>query len=262
MAFVLRLAPLRLPASCHSEIVVEQPPRVLAIPFRDDVLDPSDNWKASVQRIVIGAPIGRHVVPQGQHTDFGCDFQPKLGEIRLSAFARGMQANHRGPGALPAALCFIGPVAFAYMQVIIVMLELLPRLIALALDSFGVVVVNSQQVRDIQVYASCQRIFRFEVVRATGAETVAIRPFEQAGRLRLGIDDAYDLPAIAALEKTGHLKDFGKIGVDASDLGVGKQSAARHFAKPRQLARIGLFADGAGRSGLRLSHSGCLPEYG
>ncbi|VVT13056.1 membrane hypothetical protein [Sphingomonas sp. EC-HK361] len=123
-------------------------PVPLAEPFGDDVFHPLHHRHALVQGRGVGAAVGAHVVPREQQPARRRHADARLGKPRRPALLDIVQVDHRGPCPLAAALAHLGPVAFAFVEVVMMHAELLARRIALTLHRLTLIGFDAERRRD------------------------------------------------------------------------------------------------------------------
>ena len=141
-----------------------------------------------MQGVDIGGPVGAHVVPDQQHAAAGLDLIFQLREGGRAAAFRLVEIGHRGPAALTAIGAFKLPIFFALVKIVVMILELLSRLIALALQDFAVRLRQAHQVADRLVDAADVGIGRVDIAAIAGAISLAFGTLVQRRGLAVGVD--------------------------------------------------------------------------
>src|SRR3569833_1565021 len=148
-------------------------PRASAVPAGDDVLGAAGHRGTGVERPFVDVALGRRIVP-GQQCALGRrDRYAQSWKVGRSAFVDIGEEYHRGPRPLTAPGLLVRPVVVIHAIPVDMRGELLPHLIALALDRLAVFALDAEQIVDPPLDLEHERLVWIEVARLAGAVGLA-----------------------------------------------------------------------------------------
>ena len=112
---------------------IQGQPVVLPVPFGDDVFDAGLYRRAGVQRLIIYCPVRLHIIPDQHGSGLRSDADFDLRKFGRAALGDVDQEDHCGPAALPAGGAFRPLIIMAGVVEIVMRLDFLADVIALAL---------------------------------------------------------------------------------------------------------------------------------
>ena len=167
----------------------------------------------------------------------------QLGKIGLATGIDVVEVNHRGPGALPAAVPLPLPVFALRVEEIAVVAILFARPITLTLQGFGLPTRQAKQGIDATRYFVCLALSVGEIMRGTRADARPAAVVEQRRRFDLAVYD-FDQPrAFALAEKVAEYVERRSPTTAVAGTQFTFEARPHRFALARQHCRIGRRVD-------------------
>jgi hypothetical protein len=176
-------------------------PRPFAIPLGHDVFHTRDDFHALVQGHRIWFAPRIKIVPRNETAPPWWDFQRDAGKESLATPFGHVQENHRRPCPLPATSLLLGPVGFAGAQKVVVRLELLTDGIALALNVFAMLWIDTYQRRKPSFDRAHDVVLGIEIAGFAGPKIWVGIVCEQSRWLSRRIDQRDERIAFRRLKK-------------------------------------------------------------
>ena len=163
-------------------------PVILPVPFGNDMFHPGLDRRSAMERFVVERPVGFDVIPDQHHSGLRPDSDADVRKFCGSTIFGLVQENHRGPASLAALLCLGVPIFLAGVEKIVMRLEFLADMVALALHRFGKTIVDAKHIAHPRLDSAHERIPAAQMATVARPEPCLLGAFVQRRWHCLSVD--------------------------------------------------------------------------